>query len=90
MKTITNFTDKQLTKKIKNLLNSNFKKNNALHSFVSEYITLECNWEGCEYNTFVYLEKISNPKYKYAICVGLDEFPYSEEGIKQAVDYINK
>ena len=42
-----------------------------------------------EYDTNVYLEKIDNPKYKYCITVDSDSFPYSEEGIKEVVDYIN-
>jgi hypothetical protein len=89
MKTISNLSDNQLTNKIQNLLNGNFKKCNILNSLISETISLECNWNGGEYTTHIYLEKIKNPKYKYAITVGTDSFPYSEEGIKQAVDYIN-
>ena len=89
MKTITNLTDKQLTSKIQNLLKVDFTKCKILNSLVSETISLECNWNALEYTTNVYLEKITNPKYKYQITVGTDSFPYSEKGIKQAVNYIN-
>jgi len=89
MKTISNLSDNQLRNKIKSLLNDDFTKCNILNSFTFKTITLECNWNGWEYTTNIYLEKITNPKYKYAITVGTDSFPYSEEGIKQAIDYIN-
>jgi len=90
MKTITNYTNEQLTKKIKNLVNSNFTKNNALNSSISKTITLKSNWNGLEYNTNVYLEKIKNPNYKYQISINSNaHFPYSDKGINQAVDYIN-
>ena len=89
MKTISNLSDNQLTNKIQNLLNEDFTKCNILNSYTSKTITLKCNWNGMEYDTYVYVEEITNPKYKYQITVGTDSFPYSEEGIKQAVDYIN-
>ena len=89
MKTISNLTDKQLTSKIKNLLNTDFTKCKILNSLTSKTITLKCNWNGLEYNTNIYLEKISNPKYKYQITVGTDSFSYSEKGIQEAVQYIN-
>ena len=89
MKTITNLTDKQLTNKIKNLHKEDFRLCKILNSYTSKTITLKCNFNEMEYNTNVYLEEITNPKYKYQITVGTDSFPYSEEGIKQAVDYIN-
>ena len=89
METITNFTNKELTSKIQNLLKEDFTKCKILNSLTSKTIFLDCNWNGCKYITNVYLEKITNIKYKYQITVGTDSFPYSEEGIKQAVDYIN-
>ncbi len=89
MKTISNLSDNKLTNKIKSLLNEDFTKCNILNSYTSKTITLKCNWNGMEYDTNVYLEKIDNPKYKYCITVDSDSFPYSEEGIKEVVDYIN-
>tara|TARA_R110000744_G_scaffold350842_2_gene456575 strand:+ start:237 stop:530 length:294 start_codon:yes stop_codon:yes gene_type:complete len=96
MKTISNLTDKQLTSKIENLLKEDFRLCKILNSYTSKTITLKCNFNEMEYNTNVYLEEITNPKYKYQITVGTDflvpgtdSFPYSEEGIKQVVDYIN-
>jgi len=89
MKSITNLSNKQLTSKIENLLKGDFTKCKILNSLVSKTISLKCNWNGWEYTTNVYLEKITNPKYKYQISVGTDSFPYSQEGIKQVVDYIN-
>jgi hypothetical protein len=86
---ITKYTNIELTSKIKNLLNDGFTKCNILNSFTSKTIALECNWNGMEYVTIVYLEKINNPKYEYIITVGTDSFPYSAEGLNQAVDYIN-
>jgi len=90
MKTISNLTDKQLTSKIQNLLKKNFTKCKELNSLTSETITLKCNWNGLKYNTHLYLEEITIPKYKYQICIGTYSFPYSQKGIKQAVEYINK
>ena len=89
MATITNFTNDQLAMKIKNLLEGNFTKCIILNSMCSETITLKCDWEGWKYKTHVYLEEINNPEYKYQITVGMDSFPYSEKGIKDAVNYIN-
>tara|TARA_R100001163_G_scaffold21106_1_gene18097 strand:+ start:406 stop:720 length:315 start_codon:yes stop_codon:yes gene_type:complete len=96
MQTITNLTDKQLTSKIQNLLKKDFTKCKILNSLTSETITLKCNWNGLEYNTNLYVEEISNPNYQYQICISNNisinsnmHFPYSEEGIKEAVQYIN-
>ena len=90
MQTISNLTDKQLTSKIQNLLKKDFTKCKILNSLTSETITLKCNWNGLEYNTNLYLEEISNPNYKYQISINSNmHFPYSEEGIKEAVQYIN-
>tara|TARA_R110000744_G_scaffold379392_1_gene497291 strand:- start:1221 stop:1460 length:240 start_codon:yes stop_codon:yes gene_type:complete len=78
MATISNFTDVQLTKKIQDL-----KKDN-------DSFSLDCNWDGWEYNTNVSIEKLDDSnKYKFQIWIGLTAFPYSEKGIKEAVHYIN-
>tara|TARA_R110000803_G_scaffold16802_1_gene46020 strand:+ start:223 stop:495 length:273 start_codon:yes stop_codon:yes gene_type:complete len=90
MATISKFTDDQLTIKIKNLLEGNFTKCIILDSMVSETITLNCNWDGYKYKSYVYIEEINNPNCKHQITIGMDSFPFSEKGIKEAVNYINK
>jgi|TARA_R110000823_G_scaffold209073_1_gene339360 hypothetical protein len=89
METITNFTNKELTSKIQNLLKEDFTKCKILNSLTSKTISLDCKWNGCKYITNVYLEKITNIKYKYQISVGTTYFPYSKKGIQQAINYIN-
>ena len=90
MDTISNLTNAQLTINIKKLLKGNFTRCIILNSMVSEIMTLNCDWNGYKYKSHVYIEEINNTNCKHQITVGMDSFPYSEKGIKEAVNYINQ
>jgi hypothetical protein len=88
---ITNYTNKELSEKIVALKDGKFKNCKILDTKISDYLHLESNWNGCKYNTFLYLEKINNPLYNLMICIkGGVQFPFSAEGIEKAVKYINE
>ena len=89
---ITNYTNKELQKKINDLIKTKFSYNSALRGSISDTMTLQCKWEGAEYNTNIYLEKLDNKEFPfYAICINSNmTFPFSAEGLVDAAKYINE
>tara|TARA_R100001463_G_scaffold134154_1_gene196055 strand:+ start:231 stop:503 length:273 start_codon:yes stop_codon:yes gene_type:complete len=89
---ITNYTNKELQKKINDLIKTKFSYNSALRSSISDTMTLRCKWEGAEYNTNIYLEKLDTNEFPfYQICINSNmNFPFSAEGLVDASKYINE
>tara|TARA_Y100001973_G_C5204906_1_gene340741 strand:+ start:1187 stop:1516 length:330 start_codon:yes stop_codon:yes gene_type:complete len=95
---ITNYTNRELKNKINDLIKTKFTYNSALRSYISDNLTLKCKWEGAEYNTNVYLEKLDTDEFPYStcfpyyqICINSNmNFSFSAQGLIEAVQYINE
>lgn len=83
---VTKFTNQEITNQIKDLNNSKFTKNRILGTYCSKTIYLKVNWLGRKFTANVYLEKLSTDKT--ILCVGLYNYPFTDEGIKKAVEHI--
>lgn len=85
---ITKYTNKELQQKIVDLKDSKFKNCKILNSKISEHLHLKSNWNGCKYNTYVYLETLLDGNL--IICVGGNSFEFTNKGIEEAIKYINE
>tara|TARA_R110002050_G_scaffold72068_2_gene155001 strand:+ start:111 stop:380 length:270 start_codon:yes stop_codon:yes gene_type:complete len=87
---VTKHTNEEIKQMIIKLRETRFKKCNILNTFCSKTISFDSHWLGNNFTQNLYLEKINDEYNSVVICVSNHHFYYNDEGIKEAVKFINE